>query len=115
MLVDDESPVPTIRGCGSEILEIKSEDREVVALRVGHQAGVDETQIEVAVLAIYLCCPTNQALRHEVDGMLSPDHCRQKFRRPFSTHTRSEQLVHLADHGVQNDEVPPQLRDQGGG
>ncbi len=45
LLVDNQTPVPAVRRSGSKILEIKCEDRKIMALGISHERGIDETQI----------------------------------------------------------------------
>jgi len=114
ILVKDQTPVPTLRRGGAKVLEIKSEDRKVMALGVSHDRGIDKTQVEIPELCINLGCTPYQALGHEIDRMFSFRYRTQKRDPCITVNPRSKQHIYFNDDGVQYDKLSPQLGNQGG-
>ncbi|MDQ3217579.1 MAG: hypothetical protein M3Q18_07005 [Actinomycetota bacterium] len=54
LLVDDQTPVTILRRGCSEVLEVKGEDRQVMAFAISHDRGIDEAQIEIPIPFVYL-------------------------------------------------------------
>lgn len=80
-----------------------------MTLGVGHDRGIDKTQVEILELGINLGCTPYQTLGHEIDSMFAPGHSTQKGAPCVAVNPRAEQLIHFNDDGIQHDKLSPQL------
>ena len=114
ILVNDQTPVPTLRRGGAKVLEIKSEDRKVMAFGVSHDRGIGKAEVEIPELCINLGCTPYQTVGHESDVMFSLRHRAQKRDPRGAVNLRPEQVIYFNDDGVRYDKLSPQLGHQGG-
>lgn len=85
-----------------------------MALGVSHQRGVNEPQIKISIPQVYLGRSSHQASSHELDNVLASRDRRQKCSPRIAIHARSQQLIHLDDDWIQDDELPSQLSHESG-
>lgn len=85
-----------------------------MSLGIRHDRGIDETKVEVTEPGIDLGCTPYQARSHEIHGMFSFGYRTQERDRCRAVDPHPQQLVHLNNDRVQNDELPPQLSHQRG-
>jgi len=110
VFVHDETPVADPRPCRSEVLEVEGQDRQVALLRDGHHGRIDNAEIEIGELRIYLCRVAEKCRRQKQGGVLSSGDRRKKELGRVRGDPRAQKLVDLDEHEVGNNEIPPQLR-----
>lgn len=83
--------------------EIESQDRQSVALRVGHHRRVSEAEVKISESLIDGGGAPQERGGQERHLMFSGDERRKEKPSRFSSHTRSEEVVCFDDDRIGDD------------
>jgi hypothetical protein len=97
------------------VREVERENRKAVSLRHRHHTRIDEAEAEIRVLAVDLRGAAQQPGGEMRYGMLARRRRTEKHSARRSAKTRSNELIHLDENSVGNEELAAKEPDEVGG
>src|SRR5262249_38966562 len=113
-LVDDEAPVATGRTRCAKVLEVERQEGEIVSLGVRHERRIGHPEVEVSVRSIELRCSSQQHGSEKCHLVFAGNQRFQETSCGPRSNPRPKEIIHLHDYGVEYDQLPTELRNEGG-